>query len=241
MNATHAPQKSLRPTMPRPRRKSSSLGAELRGDNSAAALSTLEPTPTFASPPLTPVTFSRSILLFPRSPLTPYCIAPIQQQVASTALQTAKSPLLPPPLERLLLPTHLGEPSNSHLHHPRPLRHQTQPRKPSPPRHLSLLRALPRRSSTPLSCAARSDLLWQRAPGFCLCGLLHYCAIIHTGIPHAALLAPAGPLLQHPEPGEAKPVYGTSLHGDLFRCLWPIGIVRDVADTRMVFRHGGNV
>lgn len=39
--------------MPRPR-KSSGLGAELRGDT-GAALSTLEPTPTFTSPPLTPV------------------------------------------------------------------------------------------------------------------------------------------------------------------------------------------
>ncbi|KAL2048293.1 hypothetical protein N7G274_000204 [Stereocaulon virgatum] len=40
--------------MPRPRRKSSGLGAELRGDTGASALSTLEPTPTFSSPPLTP-------------------------------------------------------------------------------------------------------------------------------------------------------------------------------------------
>ncbi len=41
--------------MPRPRRKSSNLGSDLRGDTGAAALSTLEPTPTFNSPPLTPV------------------------------------------------------------------------------------------------------------------------------------------------------------------------------------------
>ncbi|CAF9907787.1 hypothetical protein IMSHALPRED_006492 [Imshaugia aleurites] len=40
--------------MPRPRRKSSGLGADLRGDTGAVALSTLEPTPTFNSPPLTP-------------------------------------------------------------------------------------------------------------------------------------------------------------------------------------------
>ena len=57
-------QKSLHPSndtrtlpreMPRQRRKSSGLGAELPGDTGASALSTLEPTPTFNSPPLTPV------------------------------------------------------------------------------------------------------------------------------------------------------------------------------------------
>ena len=41
--------------MSRPRRRSSGLGAEPRGDTGAPALSTLEPTPTFNSPPLTPV------------------------------------------------------------------------------------------------------------------------------------------------------------------------------------------
>ncbi|KAL8788226.1 MAG: hypothetical protein Q9195_007395 [Heterodermia aff. obscurata] len=41
--------------MPRQRRKSSSLGGELRGDTGVAALSTLEPTPTFpATPQLSP-------------------------------------------------------------------------------------------------------------------------------------------------------------------------------------------
>ena len=43
-------------TMPRQRRKSSNLGGELRGDTGAAALSTLEPTPTFpVTPQLSPV------------------------------------------------------------------------------------------------------------------------------------------------------------------------------------------
>lgn len=42
--------------MPRPRRRSSGLGADPRGDTGASALSTLEPTPTFNSPPLTPRT-----------------------------------------------------------------------------------------------------------------------------------------------------------------------------------------
>ncbi|KAL8737983.1 MAG: hypothetical protein Q9181_001165 [Wetmoreana brouardii] len=43
-------------SMPRPRtrRTSSAVGDDLRGDNSAAALSTLEPTPTFDSPPQSP-------------------------------------------------------------------------------------------------------------------------------------------------------------------------------------------
>ncbi|KAL6721729.1 sphingosine N-acyltransferase lag1 [Lecanora helva] len=40
--------------MPAPRRRSSNLGGELRGDTGVSALSTLEPTPTFISPPLTP-------------------------------------------------------------------------------------------------------------------------------------------------------------------------------------------
>ncbi|MCJ1402002.1 hypothetical protein MMC11_005221 [Xylographa trunciseda] len=40
--------------MPRPRRKSSGLGADIRGDTSAPALSTLEPMPTIVSPPLSP-------------------------------------------------------------------------------------------------------------------------------------------------------------------------------------------
>ena len=41
-------------SMPRPRRKSGSLGADLRGDTGASALSTLEPTPTFLTPPISP-------------------------------------------------------------------------------------------------------------------------------------------------------------------------------------------
>ena len=41
--------------MPRQRRRSSGLGADPRGDTGASALSTLEPPPTFNSPPLTPV------------------------------------------------------------------------------------------------------------------------------------------------------------------------------------------
>ncbi|KAL8717046.1 MAG: hypothetical protein Q9225_005682 [Loekoesia sp. 1 TL-2023] len=39
---------------PRPPRTSSTVGDSLRGDTGASALSTLEPTPTFASPPLSP-------------------------------------------------------------------------------------------------------------------------------------------------------------------------------------------
>lgn len=55
-NDTRFPSSSpLRRKMPRQRRKSSGLGAELPGDTGASALSTLEPTPTFNSPPLTPV------------------------------------------------------------------------------------------------------------------------------------------------------------------------------------------
>ncbi|KAK4695803.1 hypothetical protein P7C71_g2013, partial [Lecanoromycetidae sp. Uapishka_2] len=54
--------------MPRPRRKSSNLGADLRGDTGASALSTLEPTPTFNSPPLTP-TGSRTS---PSKPFRPF-------------------------------------------------------------------------------------------------------------------------------------------------------------------------
>ncbi|KAI4124470.1 MAG: hypothetical protein LQ338_004788 [Usnochroma carphineum] len=39
---------------PRPRRTSSTVGDNLRGDTGASALSTLEPTPTFGSPPVSP-------------------------------------------------------------------------------------------------------------------------------------------------------------------------------------------
>ncbi|KAL8835765.1 MAG: hypothetical protein Q9170_003197 [Blastenia crenularia] len=39
---------------PRPRRTSSAVGDNLRGDTGASALSTLEPTPTLASPPVSP-------------------------------------------------------------------------------------------------------------------------------------------------------------------------------------------
>ncbi|KAL9581930.1 MAG: hypothetical protein Q9203_005700 [Teloschistes exilis] len=39
---------------PRPRRTSSAVGDVLRGDTSVSALSTVEPAPTFESPPLTP-------------------------------------------------------------------------------------------------------------------------------------------------------------------------------------------
>ena len=46
--------------MPRPRRKSSGLGADIRGDTGAPAVSTLDPMPTINSPPLSPV----SILAF---------------------------------------------------------------------------------------------------------------------------------------------------------------------------------
>ena len=48
-------KKKKKKNMSRPRRRSSGLGAEPRGDTGAPALSTLEPTPTFNSPPLTPV------------------------------------------------------------------------------------------------------------------------------------------------------------------------------------------
>lgn len=41
--------------MGRPRRKSSGLGADIRGDTGAPAVSTLDPMPVIASPPLTPV------------------------------------------------------------------------------------------------------------------------------------------------------------------------------------------
>ena len=156
MNTSHL-QPPSRPTMPRPRRKSSSLGAELRGDNSAAALSTLEPTPTFASPPLTPVnkTLRTRCNIDPLDPV-PFSLlatlltfnlflsAPIPQQVPQTALQTAKSPLLPPSLERLLLSAYLGEPIYCDMRHPRPLRPQPSPFKPTPPCHLPLIPALPR-------------------------------------------------------------------------------------------------
>ncbi|MCJ1227986.1 hypothetical protein MMC12_004645 [Toensbergia leucococca] len=40
--------------MPRPRRKNSGLGADIMGDTGAPAVSTLEPMPTIASPPLSP-------------------------------------------------------------------------------------------------------------------------------------------------------------------------------------------
>ena len=40
--------------MPLTRRNSTNVGDELRGDTGASALSTLEPTPNFTSPPLTP-------------------------------------------------------------------------------------------------------------------------------------------------------------------------------------------
>ncbi|MCJ1288689.1 hypothetical protein MMC34_000218 [Xylographa carneopallida] len=40
--------------MTRPRRKSSGLGADIRGDTGAPAMSTLEPMPTIVSPPLSP-------------------------------------------------------------------------------------------------------------------------------------------------------------------------------------------
>ena len=55
--------------MSRPRRKSSGLGAEPRGDTGAPALSTLEPTPIFNSPPLTPVC-THVIMKIPMSRLT---------------------------------------------------------------------------------------------------------------------------------------------------------------------------
>ncbi|KAI4185618.1 MAG: hypothetical protein L6R41_004021 [Letrouitia leprolyta] len=65
---------------PRPRRTSSTVGDDLRGDTGASALSTLEPTPTFASPPSSPVehTLSRHFYLAntaqnlrPQEPLDP--------------------------------------------------------------------------------------------------------------------------------------------------------------------------
>ena len=48
------PRRREKESMPRPRRKSGSLGADLRGDTGASALSTLEPTPTFLTPPISP-------------------------------------------------------------------------------------------------------------------------------------------------------------------------------------------
>ncbi|KAL8940499.1 MAG: hypothetical protein Q9216_002786 [Gyalolechia sp. 2 TL-2023] len=48
------PQSDDNMPRPRPRRTSSTVGNNLRGDTGASALSTLEPTPTFASPPISP-------------------------------------------------------------------------------------------------------------------------------------------------------------------------------------------
>lgn len=48
--------------MPRARRKSSGLGADIRGDTSAPAVSTLEPMPTVLSPQLSPVCTLQALL-----------------------------------------------------------------------------------------------------------------------------------------------------------------------------------
>ncbi|KAI4201870.1 MAG: hypothetical protein LQ346_002074 [Caloplaca aetnensis] len=47
---------------PRQRRTSSTVGDNLRGDTGASALSTLEPTPTFPTPPISPVSLMEDLL-----------------------------------------------------------------------------------------------------------------------------------------------------------------------------------
>ena len=50
-------------SMARPRRKSSGLMGDPRGDTGAPAVSTLEPMPTIASPPLSPVSYYETSLV----------------------------------------------------------------------------------------------------------------------------------------------------------------------------------
>lgn len=114
----------LVPDMPRPRRKSSSLGSDLRGDTGVSALSTLEPTPSFASPPLTPVgplLLRNSCLFFSNHSL----VAIVTIQSIPAAFQKTESPQSLPALERPLLSPYMGQSTDSHPCPPRPLPHQS--------------------------------------------------------------------------------------------------------------------
>lgn len=151
--------------MPRPQRKSGGLGAELRGDT-GAALSTLEPTPTFTLPSLSPVNNP-----CPHSPgedvLTHQSLAQLSNQSYPHTFQTSKSPQSLPPMERPFIPPHMGQPSN--LDPPSYLRLSSQPftHQPAPQRHLPLLPPSSIPPFNPPFCSPgpfRHNILWQRPP-----------------------------------------------------------------------------
>lgn len=123
--------------MPRPQRNSGSLGAELRGDT-GAALSTLEPTPSFTSPPLSPVSDCYSL---GEVVLIQISVAHLSNQSSPHTFQTPKSSHSLPPMERPFIPPHVGQPSNIDSRHSLRLSGQPFTNQPTPQRHLPLLPA----------------------------------------------------------------------------------------------------
>src|SRR2546423_1180255 len=97
--------------MARPRRASSGLGADIRGDTNAPAMSTLER-------PQHPRQTSNTVREY--SPLAAHCIyrltapAPVLKQAQLAALERAESSSFPAKMETNLLQAHLAHPSYHH-------------------------------------------------------------------------------------------------------------------------------
>ncbi|KAA6408427.1 MAG: hypothetical protein FRX48_07509 [Lasallia pustulata] len=105
--------------MPRPHRRSSGLGADIRGDTSGPAVSTLNTTPTIESPP-TPRPSHSLPHAPPPAPQTPHAL---------------------PPLASPLVPAHMGQPAAADDARGGRLRRAPFPRQPAARRALPLLRA----------------------------------------------------------------------------------------------------
>ena len=158
-------QTTLHANMPRPRRKSGSLGADLPGDNSGAALSTLELPPSTPTPPLSPVSSRLTSLQdLEYILIRTVSAAHLELQIRSTRFQTAKSTLPLPALERFLTAIHMGDPIDRHNGRPLPLCHQSKSKQPPSSCHLPVLSSCFRRPPTAVPCPTRSHLLWQRPP-----------------------------------------------------------------------------
>lgn len=140
--------------MSRPRRqRSSNLGEELRGDTGASALSTLEPTPTFTSPPLTPTgSVSHPSCSEPLHTSNSYMHLAQFPQTPPAILQATKSEEPVPPMEDPFLPAHLAQSSHCYIDHPRRLCHQSDTLQSLSQCHIPLLSSATRPSAHTLPC-----------------------------------------------------------------------------------------
>ena len=111
---------------PRPRRKSSNLGGEPRGDTGAAALATLSPNNAAAAVSLLMIPPSPIVVHVNTYPRLPGRIVPVGVRSSTPpAVKTSQGSITPPPLRAPLSPTHVAQPVDTCSCGARSLRHQS--------------------------------------------------------------------------------------------------------------------